>query len=157
MTTDRRDATDEDRQSPLRAGGVGGAMATLVMTLFREPTARSLPPTAHFLSHWLGGSPDDYPLSALALHFLYGIGGGVGFGLSWRWLNPRGEHPETVGLLVGSLYGIAMSVFGERVVLPYLAGVNLEGDETAVFHAGHVVYGITLGVWVGSRSESEPE
>lgn len=155
MTPDWGEAADEGHQSPLRAGSVGGAMATLVMTLFREPTARSLPPTAHFLSRWLGGSPEDYPVSALVLHFLYGVGGGSAFGFGWRWLAPRDESPETVGLVAGTLYGLAMSVFGERVVLPYLAGETLDGDESVVFHAGHLVYGLTLGVWVGSRSGSE--
>ncbi|MFC5970943.1 hypothetical protein ACFPYI_06315 [Halomarina salina] len=152
MNRDHTGSSADDRQSRFRAGGVGGAMATLVMTLFREPAARSLPPTAHFLSRWLGGSPEDYPLSALAVHLLYGVGGGIGFGFAWRWLEPREEHPETVGLVAGALYGLALSVFGERVVLPYLVGMELEGDESVVFHAGHLVYGLTLGVWVGSRA-----
>lgn len=154
MTSSRDDAAAEGRQSPLRAGGVGGAVATVAMTSFREPVARSLPPTAHFLSRWLGGSPEDYPLSALALHLLYGVGGGATFGLVWERLDTHGARPETAGLVAGVLYGLAMSVFGERVVLPYLAGLGLDEDESVVFHAGHLVYGITLGVWVGSRSPS---
>jgi hypothetical protein len=30
---------------------------------------------------------------------------------------------------------------------------QLEADELALFHAGHLVDGISLGAWVGSRTE----
>lgn len=122
------------------------------MTAFREPTARSLPPTANFLSRWVGGSPEDYPFSSLALHLLYGIGAGIPLGLAWPRLARGVEEPEVAGLVIGTVYGAVLSVFGERVVLRYLVGTSLETDESAIFHAGHLVYGLTLGAWVGSRA-----
>jgi hypothetical protein len=141
------------RLSTLVASLVGGVMGTLVMTAFRAPTARSLPPTAALLSRWLGGSDDDYPVSGLALHFLYGVAGALPFGFGWRRLAT--DEPEVLGLLAGAAYGFALSVFGERVVLPVLVGMDLDTDESAVFHAGHLVYGLTLGAWVGSRSPTD--
>ena len=152
--TDQRDGTDGERRSKLGAGLIGGAVGTVVMTLFRAPAARSLPPTAPFLSRWIGGSPDDYPLSSLVLHLAYGTGAGAALGL----VSPHPEsfdEPETVGLVVGALYGLALSLFGERVIIPYLVGMDFDTDESAVFHAGHLVYGLTLGVWLGSRTTED--
>ena len=61
-------------------------------------------------------------------------------------------HPEATGLVVGGVYGLALSVFGERVMLQWFLGMDLDTDESAVFHAGHLVYGLALGAWVGSRA-----
>lgn len=150
--TDAVETTTDSQQPVLTAGAVGGLVGTVAMTVLRVPTARSLPPTADFLSRWLGGEPDDYPLAALALHLAYGAGAGAVFGLAS--LRPRApfEEPETVGLLAGVVYGAVLSVAGERVVVRHLVGLDLDTDESAVFHAGHVVYGLTLGAWVGSRA-----
>ncbi|WP_228842374.1 hypothetical protein [Halococcus agarilyticus] len=142
----------EGKRHPLRTGAVGGVFATFVMTAFREPTARALPPTAVFVSRYRGGDPEEYPVTSLALHVLYGIGGGVGFGLAFESIVDDTDEPETVGLVAGVIYAILLSVFGERVVLDCLLDMDLSTDERAVFHAGHVVYGLALGAWVGSRS-----
>lgn len=91
-------------------------------------------------------------MTSLALHVLYGIGGGVGFGLAFESIVDDTDEPETVGLVAGVIYAILLSVFGERVVLDCLLDMDLSTDERAVFHAGHVVYGLALGAWVGSRS-----
>lgn len=125
------------------------------MTTFRVPTARSLPPTAHFLSRWFGGSPEDYPLSALVLHLAYGTAAGAIFGRLAPHPERTTDEPEMVGLLAGTAYGVLLSAFGERVVLPVLVGMDLDTDESAVFHAGHIVYGLTLGVWTGSRATTD--
>ncbi len=142
----------DPRQSPLLAGATGGIVGTVAMTVLRAPTARSLPPTAPFLSRWLGGAPEDYPLSSLALHLAYGAGAGAAFGLGTLRTRPGVEEPETLGLLAGLVYAALLSVFGERVVVRHLVGQDLDTDESAVFHAGHLVYGLTLGTWVGSRA-----
>lgn len=161
--TNATDATDETnemhgtRRSTLGAGLLGGFVGTAVMTLFRAPTARSLPPTADFLSRWVGGTPDDYPLSSLALHLAYGTGAGGTFGLVSPHPRTLLDEPETAGLFVGAVYGLVLSVFGERVVIRHLVGMDLDTDESAVFHAGHLVYGLTLGVWVGSRTVGDGE
>ncbi|MFD1511954.1 hypothetical protein [Halomarina rubra] len=141
----------EERWRTVATSAVGGGLATVVMTLFREPTARSLPPTADFLGRWLGGAPEDYPVSALALHLVYGVVAGVVFGALWRRFVPRTSQPELFGILTGSAYGLVLSVFGRRVVLRHLVGMRLDPDEASVFHAGHLIYGVALGGWVGSR------
>ena len=138
--------------STFQAGLVGGFFATLVMTVFRVPTARSLPPTAEFLEQYLGGNASDYRFTSLVLHFLYGTGAGVIFGPLLGLIAGDTNEPETVGLLVGVLYGTILSVFGDQVVLRRVLGMDLDTDEEAIFHAGHLVYGLTLGSWIGSRS-----
>ena len=30
--------------------------------------------------------------------------------------------------------------------------MDLATDESAVFHAGHLIYGLALGAWLGSRA-----
>jgi len=45
---------------------------------------------------------------------------------------------------------MALSAFGTQVVLQELLDIRLEADELALFHAGHLVYGLSLGAWVGS-------
>jgi hypothetical protein len=149
--TEMNESTDDGRASRTAVGVGGGLLATLVMTVFRMPTAKSLPPTAEFLSRWVGGAPDDYPVSSLVLHFGYGVAAGVLFALGCERRIERSDRPETAGLAVGVAYGAALSVVGERVVLRYLVGQRLDADESAVFHAGHLMYGLTLGVWAGSR------
>jgi len=54
---------------------------------------------------------------------------------------------------------MALSAFGTQVVLQELLDIRLEADELALFHAGHLVYGLSLGAWVGSRTEGveDPE
>ncbi|WP_115865398.1 hypothetical protein [Halorussus litoreus] len=149
----------------LAEGAKGGFVATLAMTAYRLPVSRSLPPTAEFWSKFVaGGDPDDHPIPAVALHLLYGVAGGVGFGLlapldadATAERDSADDHRETarleaVGLLTGVGYALALSAFGERVVLGRLLDLDLEGDERLVFHAGHVVYGLSLGTWVGSRT-----
>ena len=134
------------------AGIRGGFFATLVMTVFRAPTAQSLPPTTEFLERYLRGGANEYTLSSLALHFLYGTSAGAVFGPVFATVVGETNEPETVGIVVGTIYGLAMSVFGHRVILERFLGMDLTTDEEAVFHAGHLIYGLVLGVWVGSRS-----
>lgn len=151
-------------------GAKGGFVATLAMTAYRLPVSRSLPPTAEFWSKFVaGGDPDDHPIPAIVLHLLYGVAGGVGFGLlapmdanAPAERDSGDDHRETarleaVGLLAGVVYALALSAFGERVVLGRLLDLDLEGDERLVFHAGHVVYGLSLGTWVGSRTGDRRE
>lgn len=133
-------------------GTIGGLIATLSMTTFRMPTSKSLPPTAEFWAKFVGsGEPGDYPATALLLHLLYGIGGGIVFAL----LRPGKGDPEAAAeakaALLGTVYGAALSVFGSRVVLEGVLGVTPDRDERLVFHISHIIYGLTLGTWVGSR------
>ena len=142
-------------------GVQGGFVATLIMTAFRLPLLRSLPPSANFWSQYVaGGDPDDHSIAALALHLLYGISSGVIFGVLFSLYDAgRSIEPEQRGLVWGSIYGLALSAFGVQVVLQGLLDIRLEADELALFHAGHLVYGLSLGAWVGSRTEGveDPE
>ena len=139
-------------RSTVATGLEAGAFATVVMTVFREPTARALPPTAELLARWLGGDADDYHLHSLGLHLVYGaIAGGL-FAPILAVIDADRTHPEAVGLVVGGVYGLALSVFGEAVVLQRYLDMDLATDESAVFHAGHLIYGLALGAWLGSRA-----
>ena len=139
--------------SGLKEGLVGGFFATVVMTIFREPTARSLPPTAELIAQYTGGDPEEYHVSSLTLHGLYGIVGGALFSLLFGEHINETSEPETVGLIAGAVYGTVSSLFGERVVLRHVLGMDLETDESAIFHTGHLIYGLALGAWIGSRHE----
>lgn len=137
-------------------GIVGGLIATALMTLYRYPLFRALPPTAEFWSTFVrGGEPEQYPAAGLLLHFLYGgVGGGV-FGLCFSLFDFRSERDRRLGAIGLSLgYGAVLSVFGTRVMLRRLLGEELEPDEAAVFHVAHVIYGLTLGTWMSSRERS---
>lgn len=136
----------------IKYGTLGGLVATLSMTVFRMPTSKSLPPTAVFWAKYVGsGDPEDYPIIALVLHLLYGVASGIMFALLTPGRGDSEEVAESKGALLGTVYGIVLSIFGSRIVLERILGLNLETDERLVFHISHVVYGLTLGTWVGSR------
>ena len=93
------------------------------------------------------------------MHALYGVLAGVGFALMASSRDPvRGESgvgpPSPAGevsmTVWGLVYGLVLSAFGETVVLRAVLGVD--PDDRFAFHVGHVLYGITLGAWVGTRT-----
>ncbi|APW96930.1 hypothetical protein CHINAEXTREME_03715 [Halobiforma lacisalsi AJ5] len=138
-----------------------GFVATLIMTAFRLPILRSLPPSANFWSQYVSGEdPDDHPVIGLVLHFAYGMQAGALFGGLFALQDAeRSIEPEQRGIVWGSVYGMALSAFGSQVMLRELLDIRLDNDELALFHAGHLVYGLALGAWVGSRTEGvdDPE
>ncbi len=138
-----------------------GFVATVIMTAFRLPIMRSLPPSANFWATYVaGGKPEEYPVVGLLLHLLYGTLGGAVFGGIFALLSAeRSIEPEQRGIVWGGVFGMVSSVFGTQVMLKELLSIRLEADELALFHAGHLVYGIALGAWVGSRTEGveDPE
>lgn len=132
-----------------------GLVATLIMTAFRLPIVRSLPPSANVWAQYVaGGDPADHPLAGLGLHLGYGTSAGAVFGALFALLSAeRSIEAEQRGVVWGTVFGMCLSAFGTQVLLEELLGVRLEADELALFHAAHVVYGISLGAWVGSRTE----
>lgn len=134
-------------------GVKGGLIATFVMTLYRLPIFRSLPPTAEFWAEYVTGDEAESHLPVgLVLHALYGGVGGGAFGLVFDHLAfdteaARGRR----GLAYGLGYGLFLSLVGTRVVFGRLLDEDLDADETLVFHAGHVIYGLTLGTWLGTQ------
>ena len=145
-------ATSKTLGDAIKYGAVGGLVATLSMTVFRIPTSKSLPPTAGFWATFVeSGDPEEYPVVAIALHLLYGVVNGVLFALLTPGSDDSTEIAETKGALLGTVFGSVLSIFGTRVVLDELLETNPDRDERLVFHISHVVYGLTLGTWVGSR------
>ena len=138
-----------------------GFVATVIMTAFRLPIMRSLPPSANFWAQYVsGGDPEEHPIAGLALHVAYGVQAGALFGGLFALQDAeRSIEPEQRGIIWGMIYGMALSAFGSQVMLKEVLGIRLENDELALFHAGHLVYGLSLGAWVGSRTEGveDPE
>lgn len=132
-----------------------GFVATLIMTAFRLPIMRSLPPSANFWARYVtGGDPNDHSVAGLVLHLVYGTSAGAVFGgLFALFSAERSIEPEQRGIVWGAVYGMCLSAFGSQVLLEELLDIRLEADELALFHAAHLVYGVALGAWVGSRSE----
>lgn len=154
---DDREGVAVGRLRRIRLGLLGGLVATVVMTAFRLPISESLPPTARFWARYVGGGDgSEYPVPALLLHLGYGaLAGGVYGALCGSRRLPSTAARERRGMVCGTAYGLALSVFGVRVVLARLLDVDLEPDERLVFHAGHLVYGFTLGTWFGSKVADE--
>ncbi|AEH36192.1 hypothetical protein [Halopiger xanaduensis] len=164
----RPDADERSRTADKNVAGAvvrgvqAGVVATLIMTAFRLPIMRSLPPSANFWSQYVArdDDPDEHPVAGLALHLAYGIQGGAMFGALFELQDAeQAIEPEQRGLIWGPIYGMVLSALGSQLVLKELLGIQLEADELALFHAGHLVYGLSLGAWVGSRTEgaADPE
>ena len=134
-------------------GVVGGFIATTVMTLYRIPVFRALPPTAEFWAKFVGsGEAEQYPIEGLLLHFGYGGAAGGLFGLAFGRLSFETDVEKVrSGIFAGLGFGLLLSVFGTRVVFDRLLDEDLETDEALVFHVGHAIYGLTLGTWLSSR------
>ena len=134
-------------------GFTGGLVATCVMTTFRMLISHSLPPTAHFWAQYVaGGEIQEHRTEAMVLHFFYGAAAGSVFAVMFAAIDSRTPlEPETEGLLAGFLYSIPFTWVGEAVMMHRILEMDLESDESMIFHAGHLVYGITLGAWIGSR------
>lgn len=133
-------------------GVVGGLLGTATMTGYRAPLFAGLPPTAEFWSQFVaGGDPSEYPVQALLMHFLYGAGAGGVFGAVAAAVDVDLLEGRTVtSMLLATGYSVLLSVFGSRIVLRRLLGIELSSDEALVFHVGHVIYGLSLGTCVAT-------
>lgn len=150
---ERSDETVPSGLDAIRLGVKGGVVGTVVMTAFRIPIAHSLPPTANFWAKYIGSdSAEEYTVQGIILHLLYGVGSGVAFVLSCA---PGASGSEATkegqGILRGAAFSVVLSVFGLRVVLKRMLDMELETDERFIFHVSHIIFGLTLGAWVGSN------
>lgn len=144
------------RFPPVALGAIAGFLATVTMTIYRLPIARSLPPTSEFWAQYAPGDREPAgPVLSLALHLGYGTVGGIAFGTAFpRLISSESSDAkrEIAGLTLGTLYGIALSIVGSRGLLSGMLGMDLDRDERLVFHVSHLVYALTLGTWIGSRT-----
>lgn len=126
------------------------------MTVYRLPVFRALPPTAEFWARFVaGGEPADHPLAGLALHLGYGGAAGAVFGAVFSLVPTRDWlRRELAGVVLGAVYSLVLSAFGARVLLGRLLDLHPDPDERVAFHVGHLVYGLTLGTWVGVRASA---
>lgn len=133
-------------------GCVGGLAATVGMTVYRIPVFRALPPTAEFWARYVsGGDVKQHFGPGLLLHVLYGVVGGFVYGLLASFLDvPDPDAREQLSILGGLGYGLALSVFGSRIVFVRVLGRELQSEDALVFHVGHAVYGVTLGTFVAT-------
>lgn len=140
----------------LVTGVVGGLIATALMTMYRFPVFRALPPTAEFWAKYVGsGDAEAYFGVGLLLHFLYGGAAGGLFGVGISRIDFRSARQHDLGAIgLALVYGVGLSVFGTRVIFRHLLEEDLEPDEAVVFHVGHVIYGLALGTWLSSRQRS---
>lgn len=153
MSTMPESTADTGRIRSLVLGLKGGAIATIVMTAFRMPISHSLPPTANFWAHYIGSrDADNYPIIAFILHIVYGIVGGGFYGVLFSRTNSETRtRIELNDLIRGAGYSLALSQFGSRIILQRMIEMDLEWDEALIFHVGHLIYGLTLGTWIGSN------
>ena len=71
-------------------GCTGGFIATVVMTVYRIPVFRALPPTAEFWARYIGGGDaEEYIVPGLFLHFVYGTAAGGTYGFIVSFLDVR--------------------------------------------------------------------
>ncbi len=136
-------------------GCIGGLAATVVMTVYRLPAFKALPPTAEFWARYVGGGDvEEYLVPGLLLHLLYGAVGCVVYGLVTSFADVSDPVTrERLSVLSGLGYALALSAFGSRVVFVRLLGRELQSEDALVFHVGHAIYGVTLGTFVAT---SEP-
>lgn len=156
---ERSDERDETRPvagrlGPALLGAKAGFVATIVMTAFRLPISRSLPPTDEFWARYVRRDGAEGNLTpAIVLHLLYGSLAGVVYVVAVPGPSTASEaRGEVTGVVTAVAYSLVLSAFGSRVVLGDLLDQHLDPDERLVFHLGHLVYGITLGAWIGSRA-----
>jgi hypothetical protein len=142
---------------PLMLGFLGGLIATCTLTVFRLPVSRSLPPTANFWAEYVaGGDLSEYPEEAMLLHLLYGALGGSIFAVLFSKFDELSPVPtELDGVFFGFLTSVPFSLFGTNVVLSRILGMDMDDNEVMIFHAGHIVWGLSIGAWVGSRMNQD--
>jgi len=131
-------------------GLVGGALATLVMTMFMMALGDdSPPPTALFWSKYVeDGDPDDFMMQGMGLHFVYGIGAG---GLLAATLVGVGVDvtDTTIAVGAGLGYGFVLFVVAAMFWMNVMLDVDPEPADIGQFLLFHLIYGAVLGAVLG--------
>jgi len=131
-------------------GLLGGVLATILMTVLMMALGDGPPPTAVFLSKYVGdGRPEEYRMPGMALHLVYGAGAGVVLAV----VLPVAGF-ETVGLVeaagIGLGYGLLVFVFAAVFWMTIVLDMDMEPRDVGVFSLVHLVYGGTLGAVIGA-------
>lgn len=84
------------------------------------------------------------PLTGVLLHRAVAGVYGTLFRIIWRQIARR-PHQNAVVFLIGLIYGTALLIFAEIVILPGTTS-PLQATPLWDFALGHLVYGLTLGL-----------
>ena len=132
-------------------GLLAGAGAGLVMALYLVVAGVAygddIPSTLSRFDPASGQSPVIGALAHLAVASIYG----ALFGLSTKFLGQRLGSARARGL-AGTLYGLGLYVFAAGVLLPAW-GSFLQQVPAIHFAIAHLLYGVTLGLLAGRKSE----
>ena len=127
-------------------GLLGGLLATIVMTVFMMTLGDdSPPPTALFYAEYVGdGSPDEYMMQGMVLHFIYGIsaGGALALLLILAGIDPI---DSVEALLAGLSYGVGLFVGAAVFWMKIVLDMDPEPRDVGLFALFHIVYGLVLG------------
>lgn len=134
----------------LIAGLAGGVVATIVMTAVMMVMGDGgPPPTARLVSKFAGGDPEDYAMPGMILHLLYGIVAGAVFAVGVPLLG-LALGSVIVAAALGLVYGLVLMVVGMVFWMRMIIGIEAERDMMMMFGTVHAVYGIVLGVFLGT-------
>lgn len=133
------------------AGLVGGFIATLVMTLFQVRLGGdNPPPTSIFWSKYIaGGEPTEYVPQGMALHFIYGTGGGVVFASLISVIGFLDVASLELAIFWGLGYGVLLFVGAVTFWMPRMLGLKPDSMMAGMFFLFHLIYGAVLGAWLG--------
>ncbi|MDY6779861.1 MAG: hypothetical protein SV760_04825 [Halobacteria archaeon] len=129
-------------------GGVGGLIATAVMTAVMMGVGDgSPPPTAQLWSKYVGGEPEENKAPAMLLHFFYGtlVGAVLVVALGYGGLTGA---VTSFGAAVA--YGVLLFVVGAVFWMRTVLGIEPEKKQVIQFFVLHLVYGGVLGGWIAA-------
>lgn len=134
----------------LAAGVVGGLVATALMSVVMKVIGDgSPPPTAALVAKFAGGDPPDHLAPGMLLHLLYGAVAGAVFALALPAIGLEGAGIGAVTAL-GLGYGLLLAVGGMVFWMKLVLAMDPEPNRAKVFVTVHLVYGLVLGLIVGT-------
>lgn len=131
--------------SSLVNGLVGGALATVVLTLvIAAPKDDLAPLSAEFLSEFVGGEPVDHRRNGLMMHLLYGAAGGAAISVAFLYADIPATPPAY--LITTVVFGFLLSIWDAlgRLAL----GRKPSARDVALLITAYLLYGVVLGAWL---------
>lgn len=130
------------------SGLVGGLLGAIVTGALRRAASDEPAPSATVWAMYLGdGYPAHYGIQGTATHVLYGAGAGAVFAL---FTGSLALGLSTVGgaLLWAVVWAAVLAVIAVGVWSMVVIGDAPDGRGLAELGAGHLVFGVVLGLWV---------